>query len=382
MDLQTLKSQVNRSPAFIVDEDEIKRSLALLSDLRAQSGVKVLYSIKSLPLSNVLECAKPVVDGFSVSSLFEAKLAREILAGKGSIHLTTPGINFNELDDLLATVSHLSFNSLSQWQRFRQQKRKVVTSIGVRLNPKLSFIDDDRYNPCRPYSKLGISIDECWQNNLLENIQGLHIHSVFGYENYQPLIKTLEKMRSYFGKQLNQLQWINLGGGYLFNQISNHQPFIELVKQLKKDYGLDVYIEPGKAVVGDAGYLLTTVIDTFASDGKAIAVLDTSVNHQPEVFEYGFQPELHEHRDKGPYAVILAGGTCLAGDLFGEYRFNAPLKIGDKLVFKKVGAYSLVKASRFNGFNLPDIYAYEAGLLCQIKHYSYEDFRQQWLTDN
>ncbi|MDD1637841.1 MAG: carboxynorspermidine decarboxylase, partial [Methylococcaceae bacterium] len=199
--------------------------------------------------------------------------------------------------------------------------------------------------------------------------------------DFTPLIKTIEKLRSYFGKDLAQLDWLNLGGGYLFNQIEDHRPFMDLVKQLKKDFDLDVYIEPGKAVVGHAGHLLSTVIDSFVSDGKTIAILDTSVNHNPEVFEYQRQPECHEHNPKGQYSVILAGCTCLAGDVFGEYRFNKPLAVGDKVVFKNVGAYSLIKANRFNGYNLPDIYLYRDLQVKKLKQYPYQDYRQQWLAD-
>ena len=134
-------------------------------------------------------------------------------------------------------------------------------------------------------------------------------------------------------------------------------------------------------VVDNAGYLLTTVIDSFVSDGQSIAVLDTSVNHNPEVFEYQRQLELHEQDTKGKYSIVLAGCTCLAGDIFGEYQFNKPLVVGDQLVFKQVGAYSLIKANRFNGYNLPDIYQYQARQITHTKHYSYQDYRQQWLAD-
>jgi carboxynorspermidine decarboxylase len=191
---------------------------------------------------------------------------------------------------------------------------------------------------------------------LPDQIKGQHVHNVFSATDFTPLIKTIEKLRSYFGKNLAQLDWLNLGGGYLFNQINHHSPFIKLVNKLKNDFAIEVYIEPGKAVVGRAGYLMTTVIDSFISDGKTIVILDTSVNHNPEVFEYQRQPELYEQDSSGQYSAILAGCTCLAGDVFGEYRFKEPLQTGDKLVFKNVGAYGLIKANRFNGYNLPDMY--------------------------
>ncbi|MFA6053091.1 MAG: carboxynorspermidine decarboxylase [Methylobacter sp.] len=380
MDFQALKKDVSSSPAFVLDETGIIRTLKNLDALRRQCGCKVLYSIKSLPFPPVMETAKPWVDGFSVSSLFEARLADEVLAGQGSIHLTTPGIRPDELDELSLLCSHISFNSLPQHQRF-SATAKAQASIGLRLNPKLSFLHDDRFDPCRPHSKLGADIDELIRSTCLDQIQGLHVHNVFSATDFTPLIKTVEKLQAHLGERLTQLKWLNLGGGYLFDQIEDHRPFIDLVNKLNNDFSLEVYIEPGKAVTGRAGHLMATVLDSFVSDGKAIAVLDTSVNHNPEVFEYQRQPELHEHDPNGQYAAVLAGCTCLAGDVFGEYRFKEPLSVGDRVIFKNVGAYSLIKANRFNGYNLPDIYVSNSGGIKKLKHYTYQDYRRQWLAD-
>jgi carboxynorspermidine decarboxylase len=380
MDFQALKNSVTSSPAFVVDAVEIVNALKVLAELRNQCGCKVLYSIKALPFSAVLELAKPFVDGFSVSSLFEARLADEILAGQGSLHLTTPGIRHDELDDIAGLCTHISFNSLNQYQRFGEAAR-AESSIGLRLNPKLSFLDDERFDPCRPFSKLGVDIDELCRSNFLDQINGLHFHTVFSATDFTPLIKTIEKLQSHLGSTFASLKWLNLGGGYLFNRIEDHSRFIDLVRRLKSDFGIDIYIEPGKAVVGQAGHLIATVIDTFTNDGKAIAVLDTSVNHNPEVFEYQRQPELHEHEPEGAHSAVLAGCTCLAGDIFGEYRFNKPLKIGDRVVFKHVGAYSLIKANRFNGHNLPDVYEASSEKVTLLKHYDYADYRGQWVRD-
>jgi carboxynorspermidine decarboxylase len=380
MDFQLIKGSISSSPVFVLDAEEIINSLKILNTLRQHCGCKVLYSIKSLPLFSILEIARPFVDGFSVSSLFEARLADEILAGQGGIHLTTPGIRPDEWDDMVRLLTHISFNSLTQYQRFASAA-KAQTSIGLRVNPKLSFLNDDRFDPCRQYSKLGVCIDDLWQTSCLHQVKGLHVHNVYSATDFTPLIKTIEKLRSYFGKNLAQLDWLNLGGGYLFDQIKDHRPFIDLVNKLKKDFDLEVYIEPGKAVVGHAGHLFTTVIDSFVSDGKTVAILDTSINHNPEVFEYQSRPELDEHDPKGRYSVILAGCTCLAGDVFGEYRFDKPLAVGDKIVFKNVGAYSLIKANRFNGYNLPDIYMVRDQQVKKLKHYPYQDYRRQWLAD-
>jgi carboxynorspermidine decarboxylase len=380
MDFLVLKDSVYSSPAFVLDETEITRQLEILAELRSQCGCKVLYSIKSLPFSAVMQMANPFVDGFSVSSLFEARLADEILAGQGSIHLTTPGIRPDELNELSSLCSHISFNSLTQYNQ-HSEAAQAQASIGLRVNPKLSFLPDDRFNPCRQHSKLGIDIEELSKSICLDQIEGLHVHNVFSATDFTPLIKTVDKFQQLLGVGLAELEWLNLGGGYLFGQIEDHRPFVDLVKKLKHDYGLEVYIEPGKAVVGRAGYLVATVLDIFVSDGETVAILDTSVNHNPEVFEYQRQPELHEHDPEGQYTAILAGCTCLAGDVFGKYRFTEPLQVGDKVVFKHVGAYTLIKANRFNGYNLPDIYLSNPLRVKKMKHYDYQSFRLQWLAD-
>ncbi len=379
MTVQIIKNTLPSSPAFMLDETQLIKNLDVLATLRQQSGCKVLYSIKSLPFSTVLAMAKPFVDGFSVSSLFEARLANEILAGSGSLHLTTPGIRPDEIDELSALCSHLSFNSLTQHQRFAP-RAQTQTSVGLRINPKLSFVKDERFNPCRKSSKLGVDIDALWQSATIDNIQGLHIHTVFAATDFAPLLKTIEKIKLYMSDKLSKLAWLNLGGGYLFNQINDHRPFIKAVNQLQNDFGVDVYIEPGKAIIDPGVHLVATVLDCFVSDGKNIAVLDTSVNHNPEVFEYQLQPALYEHDAHGQYKALLVGGTCLAGDVFGEYCFAKPLAVGDRVAFSNVGAYSLVKANRFNGHNLPDIYLSGSGQLKQLKHYAYQAYREQWLA--
>jgi carboxynorspermidine decarboxylase len=380
MNIQVLKDNIQSSPAFVIDADEVLKALKALATLRERSGCKVLYSIKALSLSAVLELAKPYIDGFSVSSLFEARLVDEALAGQGSIHLTTPGISKDEIEELASLCSHISCNSLSQFRQVASVAQ-VSASLGLRINPKLSFTEDVRHDPCRQFSKLGVDISDAVNAMIVFKIKGMHFHTVFRATDYKPLIQTLDKLQSVMGKNLSNLDWINLGGGYLFDQIDESQDLIARIIRLKDAFGLDIYIEPGNAVVGKAGYLLATVIDCFNSDGKAIAILDTSVNHHPQVFEYQRQPELCEHEPNGRYPIILAGNTCLAGDLFGEYRFNMPLLVGDKVVFKQVGAYSLVKANRFNGYNLPDVYLANGGQVRRIKQHSYQDYRQQWISD-
>jgi carboxynorspermidine decarboxylase len=380
MDFQALKNDLSTTPAFILDKQAVENNLKTLNELRSQSGCQYLYSMKALPFSSLLELVKPVVDGFSASSLFEVQLIHELFSSVKTIHLTTPGLRQDEFPALSTLCSHISFNSLTQYQRFSSIAKKT-TSMGLRLNPKLSFLNDDRFDPCRQHSKLGVSIDDLWQSSALDSVQGLLIHNAFACTDYTPIIKSVEKLRSYFGKNLAKLDWLNLGGGYLFNQIENHQPFVNLVRQLKSDFKIEVFVEPGKAIVGNAGYLMSTVLDSFISGGKTVVILDTTINHNPEVFEYQRQPELLEHDPNGSNSIILAGSSCLAGDVFGEYQFNTPLNIGDRVVFSHVGAYSLIKANRFNGINLPDIYLHSNEKTEKLKQYTYGDYRQQWLVD-
>ncbi len=369
-----------KTPAFILDESQLISNLTQLAQIREQSGCKILYAMKALPCTHVLEIAKPFVDGFAVSSLFEAQLAQEILAGKGEVHLTTPALMADELYELTTLCSHINFNSLTHHEQYSPIVQ-TEASMGLRVNPKLSFLKDDRFNPCRRYSKLGIDIDTLWKSNCLESeqISGLHFHTVFSATNFTPLIQTIEKLQNYFGKRLEKLHWLNFGGGYLFHSIADCQPFIDLVIQLRRELNVAIYIEIGNGIVGNAAKLVASVIDIFESDGKTIAILDTSINHNPEIFEFQRTPDILEHNEKGHYSAILAGGTCLAGDIFGEYRFKHPLQLGDKITFNNVGAYTLIKANRFNGHNFPNIYLEHADKKRELlKQYTYQDFQQQW----
>ena len=380
MDINYLKSAVPYSPAFLLDQECVIETLSKLDRLRRESGCKVLYSIKSLPFTSVLQWVKPQVDGFSVSSLFEARLADEILAGTGSLHLTTPGLRSEEMDQLGRLCSHISFNSISQYTRLSSLNGRQY-SVGLRINPKLSFLQDNRFDPCRIHSKLGVDIEEFNQTDLLDDIQGLHFHTVFSSRSFDPLIETVKAIQSRLQGGLESFKWLNLGGGYLFNEADDQQQFIDLVNTLRTTYRLEVFIEPGNAIIGPAGFLMATVIDLFSSDGKLIAILDTSVNHLPEVFEYQRKPELMEEDSSGGTTAILAGNTCLAGDIFGEYRFQVAPAVGDRLVFRQVGAYSMIKANRFNGVNFPDFFSFDGHALSHLKRFRYQDYRAQWTAE-
>lgn len=375
--MHKLKAGISNTPAFVLDLDQVNANLQPLQYLRQATDCKVLYSMKALPLSGLLKALVGQVDGISVSSLNEARLATEMFADPASLHLTTPGLRPHEFKQIDGLCSHISFNSLSQYQRFKDQT--LNASKGLRINPKLSFADDERYDPCRKYSKLGVNIHEL-SAGLPTDVEGLHLHTVFSQTDFKPLQLTLQSLQPWLSQQTH-LKWLNLGGGYLLHSIADLTPLKTLIQQLHQQGIPDIYLEPGKALVGNAGYLLTTVLDRFVSDGKTVLILDTSVNHHPEVFEYRRKPVLLEEDLQGSQSAILAGSTCLAGDLFGEYRFKQLPKVGEKLMFAEVGAYSLIKASRFNGYGLPTVYAWQVGEAIMLKADEYAHYRRQWVVE-
>jgi len=392
LDIERLKNPLPETPAFVYDEGRIIHTLDLLDRVRETCGLRILYSVKAFPFAGALRLILPRVDGFSVSSLFETRLASEIvetsshpLHRNGSLHITTPGLRANEIEEIAERCDFVSFNSLEQFERLGP---RVVerARIGLRINPRLSFLADNRYDPCRPHSKLGVPAEELaralHRNSSLKNrITGLHFHTSFESRSFAPLKATLARIESMLGGLMDRLEWINLGGGYLFENGDDLDELSELVATLKRRRDIAVYFEPGKAIVGRAGYLVASVIDRFERDGKTIAVLDTSVNHLPEVFEYQKVPMLAEHRPDGTFECLLVGSTCLAGDVFGDYRFCKPLNIGDRLVFPDVGAYSLIKANRFNGYDLPAFFASDRhGRIKTMKHFGYDDYRKQWMA--
>jgi carboxynorspermidine decarboxylase len=390
LDIERLKEGLAETPAFVYDEARIIHALDRLAEVRKASGLKVLYSVKAFPFAEALRLILSRADGFSVSSLFEARLASEIVEAtarrfsrKASLHITTPGLRANEIEEIAAHCDFVSFNSLEQFERLGPRVAGR-TSIGLRVNPQLSFLGDDRYDPCRLHSKLGIPVDDLARaldrDPLLDkHIAGLHFHTSFESRSFTPLKATLDRIETALGRFMDGLEWINLGGGYLFENSQDLDDLSELVAGLKMRHGTDIYFEPGKAIVGSAGCLVASVIDLFERDGKTVAVLDTGVNHLPEAFEYQKVPPLAEHRPDGAFGYLLVGSTCLAGDVFGDYRFRKPLTIGDRLVFPNVGAYSLIKATRFNGYDLPLIFASDDhGGIKAMKRFGYDDYRMQW----
>ena len=372
------------TPAFVYEEEFIRRRCEHIRQIADKAGCRLLYSLKALTLPWVLELIGAHVQGFSASSLYESIIARDVLKTEGTVHLTTPGLRPNEVTEISKYCDFLSFNSISQWLRHKDDLAHNL-EIGLRVNPEVSFLDDPRYDPCRAYSKLGApirAVKEALDHGSPHShgLSGLLIHNNCNSPDFQELLVTVQKLESELGCVLDSSQWINLGGGYLFEKDSaNMGSFYEAVWSLKSKHNLEVFIEPGSAFVRDAGFLVSTVLDLIENDSKVIAILDTSVNHLPESFEYEWRPDVLTDIEDGQYRYIIAGSTCLAGDVFGEYSFAEPLKIGSKVVMYGVGSYNLVKAHTFNGFPLPSIYSLPAGgEVTLVNEFTLKEQSQKW----
>jgi carboxynorspermidine decarboxylase len=367
------------TPAFVVDERRLLRDVQAAVRLRDACGFELLYALKPLCCEFILEQMAPWLDGFAASSLFEARLARDVIGRRGQVHLTTPGLRAREMEEIGELCDHVSFNSLSQLHRLGR-KLPLPDQIGLRVNPQLSVVADARYDPCRRHSKLGVPLDELvrrWtrRREHFECVSGLHFHTNCDSADFAPLDQTVRHLEQALGSRLASLRFINLGGGYLFEPGGSALLLAETVGRLRGGYGLRVFIEPGAALVRRSGYLVTTVVDMFRSEGQSIAVLDTSVNHMPEVFEYQFEPDVLGDRSHRDHEYLLAGSSCLAGDIFGVYAFRRPLRLGGRVVVRDVGAYALVKAHMFNGINLPAVYSVTPeGELVLRRRFTYDDF--------
>ena len=369
------------TPAFVTDEKVLQKDLALLRDVADQASCKLLYSPKASVLSTVLQNIVRQVDGFACSSPYELRLLDQLCIGTRSLHLVSPLIKAETLAAFGDRLDYLTVNSLSQWD-FLRDSVSPPTSVGLRLNPQLSFVRDARYDPCRQQSKLGVPMSKladlvATDPAVLRGITGLHFHNNCDGADFGNLLTTARHIQSVIPDILHQVDWINIGGGYMFDLASDYMDFYEAVAIFREGFGLEVFMEPGAAAVRRCGTIEATVHDIFGSDDTLIAILDTTVNHMSEVFEFQFEPDILGHIDGGVHSYTLAGCTCLAGDVFGHYSFDKPLVIGSRLMFLNMGAYTMSKAHRFNGVALPTIYRRRLdGSLDKVGADSFDEFAQ------
>ncbi len=365
------------TPALLFEEGKLKAACGLVKTIREVASCDILFACKALDFMPVLRAMQTGVDGFAVSSAFEARLAASVATEQQHIQLTSPGLSKRECEDAASNCTAVCFNSVEQL-RHLLPVLPTTCDAGIRVNPELSFVRDARYDPCRKASKLGVPVSQLATEiqvkpDLLCGIKGLLIHSNYGSNSFCPLFETVEQVVESLGDALGEFEWINLGGGYWLD--ADVEPLQRASELLRNKYGLSVLIEPGSGIVAKAGVIVSSVVDQFVRDGVTVCVLDTTINHMPEVFEYQFEPDVAGHRDGAPHSYLLAGASCLAGDVFGEYSFDDQLEVGSRVVFEEMGAYTFVKSHMFNGINLPTVYMLtEAGDLELVRRFGYDDY--------
>lgn len=343
-----------QTPFFLVDEVAVRRQATLIRQYTDGARCRLLYSVKANPLPDVITILASYVDGFGVSSLSEAHEVRTAVSTGGNLHAFSVAIRPTDVEELTELADYVSVNSFGELSRHRPLLENRV-QIGLRINPGTSFVEDPRYDPCRSHSKLGVPLPELMSGDIT-GVNGIHVHANCDSHDLGHIKSMIDHLAKNIPDVLDQVNWVNLGGGYLFEKDTEIGPLAEAVEFLQSQFNLSVFIEPGATFVRNACSIVATVLDIFNSSGKTIAILDTTVNHMPEVFEYQIQPDVVGHINGAEHSYTLAGLSCLAGDLFGEYNFDKPLTIGSRVVFENAGAYTLAKAHTFNGIALPSIY--------------------------
>ncbi len=367
------------TPSYLVDQRLLIKNLELLSSVKERTGCKILLAQKAFSMFSVYPLIAKYLDGVTSSGVMEARLGYEEM-GK-EVHTYAPAFADHEMDDVIRYSDHIVFNSFHQWNKFKDKVKNSGKQIecGLRLNPKYSEIDTDIYNPCFTGSRLGITPEQ-FQPDQLDGIDGLHFHTMCE-QNSDTLERTLKVVDDTFGSYIKQMKWLNFGGGHHITRSDyDIETLIRCIQFAQDTYGVQVYLEPGEAVALNTGYLVSTVLDTI-ENGMHLAILDTSAAcHMPDVLEMPYRPQIIGAGlpNEKTYTYRLGGPTCLAGDIIGDYSFDAPLKEGDKLIFCDMAHYTMVKNNTFNGMNLPSIalYSQKNGLQI-IKQFGYEDFKSR-----
>jgi len=376
--LERLNPERLPSPCFVVDESLIEKNLGILNLVQQRTGAKILLALKGFAMFSLFPLIRPVLEGTCASGLHEARLGREEF-GK-QVHVFSPAYSESEMEELVEVADHVIFNSFCQYRRFRpvisESKRDI--QMGIRVNPEHSEGTVPIYDPCSVGSRLGVRLEQ-FEADSLDGITGLHFHTLC-QQNADALDRTLQVVEQNFGKYIRQMNWLNIGGGH---HITRHDYDIDLlcrcIDRISHQYKVQVYLEPGEAVALNAGILVTTVLDIVAAD-MPVAILDTSATcHMPDGLEMPYRPEIIGAGFPGQkrWTCRLAGKSCLAGDVIGEYSFDSPLKTGDRLAFLDMAIYSMVKTTTFNGVNLPSIARYrpESNKLTVVRRFGYEDYK-------
>lgn len=365
-----------KTPCFVIDEAKLVQNLEILKGVMDRTGCKILLAQKAFSMFYAYPLIRKYLCGTTASGLFEARLGHDYF-GKET-HVYCPAYKEEDFDELLGYVDDIVFNSPAQLRKFAKRAKAAGKSIGLRINPCCSTQEGHEiYDPCAPGSRLGTTLEN-FDPSLLPLLDGLHFHTLCEQDS-DALEQTAAAVEAQFGPWLSRMKWINFGGGHHITRPGYDIHRLErIILHFRETYDVEVYLEPGEAVVLNAGYLVSQVLETL-ENGMNIAILDTSAAcHMPDVLEMPYRPPLMNSGAAGEKAWTyrLGGPTCLAGDVIGDYSFNEPLKEGSRLVFEDMALYTMVKTNTFNGMPLPDILWLDKDEnIKTVRHFGYEDFK-------
>ena len=371
-----------RTPCYVIDEERLKDNGRILASVAENTGCRILLAQKAFSNYDFYPALATYLAGTEASGLYEARLGAEEMPGK-EVHVFCAAYRADEFDELLKYADHIVFNSVRQLKQFGKTAKESGKSVGLRINPECSTQEGHAiYDPCAPGSRLGVT-REIWNREMTDDLicllDGLHFHTLCE-QDADALAATLEAVEQGFGNVLPRMKWLNMGGGHHITREDYDRPLLEkLIRRTQDRWNLQVYLEPGEAVALNAGYLVTTVLDVTENGGIRTAVLDVSAAcHMPDVIEMPYTPPLLNGEADGnpenPYR--LAGPTCLAGDVIGEYSLDRDPMPGDRLVFGDMAIYTTCKNNTFNGMPLPDIYSMDReGRFGKLTDFGYADFK-------
>ncbi len=355
----------------------MENNLKILESVKKRTGCKILLALKAFASYLTFPLIKRYLDGVCASSPHEARLGFEEFGGE----IQTLAAAFSESDfkEIVKYSTKIIFNSFSQLDKFKGNLKGSGIRLGMRINPEYSEIEVDLYNPCAKNSRLGVT-SKNFKGKDLNGITGLHFHAMCE-QNSDVLERILAVVEDKFGKYVKQMEWMNFGGGHHITRDDyDVDKLCDLINAFKEKYGVQIFLEPGEAVVLNAGVLVSSVLDIVHNE-MDIAILDTSAEaHMPDVLAMPYKPKIVGAKEPGEYKheYRLGGLTCLAGDVIGDYSFSEPLKVGSKLIFLDMAHYTIVKNTTFNGISLPSIAIYKKnGQLEIIREFGYDSYKKR-----